>query len=146
MLLTQVIGWLGRQGIRPWREIEFLDRARGHALGGVLLLSLHPKGILRVLGLTPEGANVEALAAGLATLRGDVARRPADFWEYRVAHRRAAALLQTAMMATPRLASAYAMLFESNAVVLIFGRAGPSLLLLLTILAAPHFALSILAW
>lgn len=74
-----------------------------------------------------------------------VAGRPVDVWEYRSAHRRTAAFLQTAMMATPRLATLYAMLFEGNAVVLIFGRAGPSLLMLISIVAVPHLFLALLA-
>ena len=81
----------------------------------------------------------------LCLVRSQVASRPVDVWEYRTAHRRTVALLQTAMMTSPRLATLYAMLFEGNAVVLIFGRAGPSLLLLVSIMVAPHLSLAILA-
>ena len=121
--LQQVVGWLGAQGLRPWRGEELEHVAEDHGLDGALLLSLAPRDILRVLNLPPtDQINLEALAAGLAGLRKEVEARPVDLWEYRIAHRRTAALLQSALILTPRLAIVYSMVWQGNIVVLLFGR------------------------
>lgn len=149
---SQVVLWLRKQGISPWNQEVYSDRVEEHGLDGQLLLAHRAKDILAVLEPDQDPSspiaqqNLQRLEAGLGALLQSIKESPVDFWEFRLAHRRSAALLQAGLSLAPRATVLYMLINEREALFLIVGPQGLSLLAFLTLLLFPHLAVAFHIW